>query len=119
MTSHVSQARLPRAEPLMLATAGRPADRREVAFVPIVERGRRLSGEAAAHDLCRVPAPLDRDRCHSWQTTDEPSALRTDHVAEREHVRMPGKREVGPTVTRLVCQPAPVSSASLVPRLMQ
>ena len=95
-TSHVIQARKPLSlQALDVGDRGGAADRGEVALVAVAERRRLLRRAAGrATTLRRVAALLHRDRRDARERDDAVGAAHAHHVAEREHLRVPGKREV-------------------------
>ena len=93
----MTQARKPLSvKALDVGHRARAPDRGEVALVAIVERPRSAPREAVARPRLRRVAPLlHRHRRHARQRRAPSVGLaHRDHVAEREHLGMPGQREV-------------------------
>ena len=72
------------------------SDRRKVALVVVAERLGVPAAQPSAYRVGRVAALLHRDRRHSGQDAGHAIGVaHAHHVAEREYLRVAGKREVG------------------------
>ena len=85
-----------RPQPARVGHRPRPSDRRERALVAVAKRACRAAGETLGDQAAGVTALLHRDGRDAWKGLGLARARVTDanHVADRKHLGMPGKREI-------------------------